>query len=88
MEILNGNSGVYLEEEVTIKMTLGELALIASSLCMMDIDDLEKEIDFNSNNVEISKELKDLLFDLEGMVQPRRTIERYLKQKGVFSIFA
>lgn len=88
MEILDGNSGVYLEEEVTIKMTLGELALIASSLCMIDIDDLEKEIDLNSNSVEISKELKDLLFDLEDMVQPRRTIERYLKQKGVFSIFA
>jgi len=84
MRILEGNNEVNLKEEVTVKMTLEEMAIISAATGTVEIRELLRTIRSRSKDETVKLKLKEALACSGMMAEVSQTSKKYLKHRGVF----
>ena len=84
MRILEGNNEVNLKEEVTVKMTLEEMAIISIATGTMELDAGELYYKICSKDEMVNLKLKEALTYSSIPTEVSQTLKKYLKHRGVF----
>ena len=84
MVIIEGNNEVNLKEEVTVKMTLEEMAIISIATGTIEIRELSRTIRSCSKDETVKLKLKDALAYSGILAEVSQTSKKYLKHRGVF----
>jgi len=84
MRILEGNNEVNLKEEVTVTMTLEEMAIISIATGTMELDAGELYYKMCSKDEMVNLKLKEALTYSSIPTEVSQTLKKYLKHRGVF----